>query len=203
MGPREGPTLGGVVRPGVGASPKGKGVSGWHHPSPAGSGGRCRGGRQSPCDWEHFCHLQAPRVEHAGLWPEGCECPSLEHTNCSCPPCRGQARGSLGMAHLSVLFVRALEGCFLSLANVCVVKVEGTPYLCKTDEVGEICVNSSATATAYYGLLGITKNIFEVRAWSLLCAEVESAAAEGWEGTVWLSAVPALSGQPCVGTSWP
>ncbi|KAJ8793658.1 hypothetical protein J1605_003666 [Eschrichtius robustus] len=46
-------------------------------------------------------------------------------------------------------------------ANVCVVKVEGIPYLCKTDEVGEICVNSSATATAYYGLLGITKNIFE------------------------------------------
>ncbi|XP_062948399.1 disco-interacting protein 2 homolog A isoform X8 [Cynocephalus volans] len=46
-------------------------------------------------------------------------------------------------------------------SNVCVVKVEGTPYLCKTDEVGEICVNSSATGTAYYGLLGITKNIFE------------------------------------------
>ncbi|XP_030661849.1 disco-interacting protein 2 homolog A isoform X8 [Nomascus leucogenys] len=46
-------------------------------------------------------------------------------------------------------------------ANVCVVKLEGTPYLCKTDEVGEICVNSSATGTAYYGLLGITKNVFE------------------------------------------
>ncbi|OWK05658.1 hypothetical protein Celaphus_00012824, partial [Cervus elaphus hippelaphus] len=46
-------------------------------------------------------------------------------------------------------------------SNVCVVKVEGTPHLCKTDEVGEICVDSSATATAYYGLLGITKNVFE------------------------------------------
>ncbi|KAB0398980.1 hypothetical protein E2I00_013218, partial [Balaenoptera physalus] len=77
------------------------------------------------------------------------------------PVALGQARGSLGMTHLGVLLVRALEGCFLSLANVCVVKVEGIPYLCKTDEVGEICVNSSATATAYYGLLGITKNIFE------------------------------------------
>lgn len=57
-----------------------------------------------------------------------------------------------------------LQGCFLSSANVCVVKVEGTPHLCKTDEVGEICVDSSATATAYYGLLGITKNVFEVPA---------------------------------------
>ncbi|XP_029071170.1 disco-interacting protein 2 homolog A isoform X3 [Monodon monoceros] len=61
---------------------------------------------------------------------------------------------------LSVLTVQDV-GQVMPGANVCVVKVEGTPYLCKTDEVGEICVNSSATATAYYGLLGITKNIFE------------------------------------------
>lgn len=45
---------------------------------------------------------------------------------------------------------------------MCVVKVDGTPYLCKADEVGEICVNSGATGTAYFGLLGITKNVFEV-----------------------------------------
>lgn len=50
----------------------------------------------------------------------------------------------------------------LSSASVCVVKVDGVPYLCKTDEVGEICVSSVATGTAYYGLLGITKNVFEV-----------------------------------------
>ncbi|XP_033274435.2 disco-interacting protein 2 homolog A isoform X13 [Orcinus orca] len=61
---------------------------------------------------------------------------------------------------LSVLTVQDV-GQVMPGADVCVVKVEGTPYLCKTDEVGEICVNSSATATAYYGLLGITKNIFE------------------------------------------
>uniref|UniRef100_A0A8C9E6R0 DMAP1-binding domain-containing protein n=1 Tax=Phocoena sinus TaxID=42100 RepID=A0A8C9E6R0_PHOSS len=61
---------------------------------------------------------------------------------------------------LSVLTVQDV-GQVMPGANMCVVKVEGTPYLCKTDEVGEICVNSSATATAYYGLLGITKNIFE------------------------------------------
>ncbi|XP_004416258.1 PREDICTED: disco-interacting protein 2 homolog A isoform X3 [Odobenus rosmarus divergens] len=61
---------------------------------------------------------------------------------------------------LSVLTVQDV-GQVLPGADVCVVKIEGTPYLCKTDEVGEICVNSSTTGTAYYGLLGITKSVFE------------------------------------------
>uniref|UniRef100_A0A2K5CFE2 Disco interacting A n=1 Tax=Aotus nancymaae TaxID=37293 RepID=A0A2K5CFE2_AOTNA len=61
---------------------------------------------------------------------------------------------------LSVLTVQDV-GQVMPGANVCVVKLEGAPYLCKTDEVGEICVNSSATGTAYYGLLGITKSVFE------------------------------------------
>ncbi|XP_004842618.1 disco-interacting protein 2 homolog A isoform X11 [Heterocephalus glaber] len=61
---------------------------------------------------------------------------------------------------LSVLTVQDV-GQVMPGASVCVVKVEGSPYLCKADEVGEICVNSSATGTAYYGLLGITKNVFE------------------------------------------
>ncbi|KAM6222907.1 disco-interacting protein 2 homolog A isoform 5-T5 [Rhynchocyon petersi] len=61
---------------------------------------------------------------------------------------------------LAVLTVQDV-GQVMPGANVCVVKVEGTPYLCKTDEVGEICVSSYATGTAYYGLIGITKNVFE------------------------------------------
>ncbi|XP_071471051.1 disco-interacting protein 2 homolog A isoform X5 [Marmota flaviventris] len=61
---------------------------------------------------------------------------------------------------LSVLTVQDV-GQVMPGASVCVVKVEGTPYLCKTDEVGEICVSSSATGTAYYGLPGITKSVFE------------------------------------------
>ncbi|ERE88037.1 putative disco-interacting protein 2 [Cricetulus griseus] len=61
---------------------------------------------------------------------------------------------------LSVLTVQDV-GQVMPGASVCVVKVDGAPYLCKTDEIGEICVNSVATGTAYYGLLGITKNIFE------------------------------------------
>ncbi|XP_034741432.1 disco-interacting protein 2 homolog A isoform X12 [Etheostoma cragini] len=61
---------------------------------------------------------------------------------------------------LSVLTVQDV-GQVMPGALVCVVRVEGTPYLCKTDEVGEICVNSGSTGVAYYGLPGMTKNIFE------------------------------------------
>lgn len=45
---------------------------------------------------------------------------------------------------------------------MCVVKPEGVPLLCKTDEIGELCVCSVATGTSYYGLAGMTKNTFEV-----------------------------------------
>uniref|UniRef100_A0A8C9Y2F4 Disco interacting A n=1 Tax=Sander lucioperca TaxID=283035 RepID=A0A8C9Y2F4_SANLU len=61
---------------------------------------------------------------------------------------------------LSVLTVQDV-GQVMPGALVCVVRVEGTPYLCQTDEVGEICVNSGSTGVAYYGLPGMTKNIFE------------------------------------------
>ncbi|XP_078030571.1 disco-interacting protein 2 homolog A isoform X9 [Epinephelus lanceolatus] len=61
---------------------------------------------------------------------------------------------------LSVLTVQDV-GQVMPGALVCVVRVEGTPYLCQTDEVGEICVSSGSTGVAYYGLPGMTKNIFE------------------------------------------
>lgn len=48
------------------------------------------------------------------------------------------------------------------LGLVCVVKPEGVPQLCQTDEIGELCVCSIATGTSYYGLTGMTKNTFEV-----------------------------------------
>ncbi|XP_062827042.1 disco-interacting protein 2 homolog B isoform X4 [Anolis carolinensis] len=44
---------------------------------------------------------------------------------------------------------------------MCIVKPEG-PQLCKTDEIGEICVSSRAGGMVYYGLTGVTKNTFEV-----------------------------------------
>lgn len=46
---------------------------------------------------------------------------------------------------------------------MCIVKPDGPPQLCKTDEIGEIVLNSRAGGTMYYGLPGVTKNTFEVR----------------------------------------
>lgn len=45
---------------------------------------------------------------------------------------------------------------------MCIVKPDGPPQLCKTDEIGEIVINSRAGGTMYYGLPGVTKNTFEV-----------------------------------------
>ncbi|XP_026128383.1 disco-interacting protein 2 homolog A isoform X4 [Carassius auratus] len=61
---------------------------------------------------------------------------------------------------LSVLTVQDV-GQVMPGALVCVIRLEGTPYLCRTDEVGEICVSSSSTGISYYGLPGMTKNVFE------------------------------------------
>uniref|UniRef100_A0A8B9P6B2 Disco interacting protein 2 homolog B n=1 Tax=Apteryx owenii TaxID=8824 RepID=A0A8B9P6B2_APTOW len=45
---------------------------------------------------------------------------------------------------------------------MCIVKPDGPPQLCKTDEIGEICVSSRVGGMMYYGLAGVTKNTFEV-----------------------------------------
>lgn len=44
-----------------------------------------------------------------------------------------------------------------------VVRSEGPPVLCKTDQVGEICVTSGASGTSYYGLDGLTNSAFRVQ----------------------------------------
>ncbi|GAA6102001.1 disco-interacting protein 2 homolog C isoform X1, partial [Tachysurus ichikawai] len=83
-------------------------------------------------------------------------------------------RGVLSMMGLSHGVIRVDTGEKLSVltlqdvgspmpgALMCVVKLEGVPQLCKTDEIGEICVSSIATGTSYYGLTGMSKNTFEV-----------------------------------------
>ena len=45
-----------------------------------------------------------------------------------------------------------------------VVKTDGAPYLCKTDEVGEICISSGYTGAGYWGLQGMTNSTFKVQA---------------------------------------
>lgn len=51
---------------------------------------------------------------------------------------------------------------FVLSALMCIVRPDGPPQLCKTDEIGEIIINSRAGGTMYYGLPGLTKNTFEV-----------------------------------------
>uniref|UniRef100_A0A3B5MQK9 Disco interacting protein 2 homolog C n=1 Tax=Xiphophorus couchianus TaxID=32473 RepID=A0A3B5MQK9_9TELE len=86
------------------------------------------------------------------------------------PPSRG-VLSMPGLSHgvirvdseekLSVLTLQDV-GSVMPGALMCVVKVEGVPQLCKTDEIGEMCVCTVATGTSYYGLAGMTKNTFEV-----------------------------------------
>ncbi|XP_044014875.1 disco-interacting protein 2 isoform X6 [Aphidius gifuensis] len=73
-------------------------------------------------------------------------------------------RGVLSMSGLSYGVVRVdqensltsltLQDCGQVMPGsvVVVVKMEGQPLICKTDEVGEICVNSTATGSQYWGL---------------------------------------------------
>ena len=51
---------------------------------------------------------------------------------------------------------------FQLIAKIAVVKLEGPPYLCKSDEVGELCISSGATGSAYWGLAGKTNQTFKV-----------------------------------------
>ncbi|KAJ8345352.1 hypothetical protein SKAU_G00295450 [Synaphobranchus kaupii] len=62
---------------------------------------------------------------------------------------------------VSVLTVQDV-GTVMPGALMCVVRPEGVPQLCRTDEIGELCVCSIASGTSYYGLSGMTKNTFEV-----------------------------------------
>ncbi|XP_047355752.1 disco-interacting protein 2 homolog A isoform X4 [Vespa velutina] len=83
-------------------------------------------------------------------------------------------RGVLSMSGLSYGVVRVdqensltsltLQDCGQVMPGsiVVVVKMEGKPYICKTDEVGEICVHSAATGSQYWGLQGLTNNTFKV-----------------------------------------
>ena len=84
-------------------------------------------------------------------------------------------RGVLSMSALSYGVVRVdqensltsltLQDCGQVLPGsvIVIVRMDGSPVICKTDEVGEILVSSSATSTSYWGLPGLSQNIFKVR----------------------------------------
>ncbi|XP_076441207.1 disco-interacting protein 2 homolog C-like isoform X3 [Babylonia areolata] len=84
-------------------------------------------------------------------------------------------RGILSMQGLSYGVVRVdsensltsltLQDCgqVMPGALMVVIKLDGAPYLCKTDEVGELCVCSGYTGTSYWGLQGITITTFQIQ----------------------------------------
>lgn len=84
-------------------------------------------------------------------------------------------RGILSMAGLSYGVVRVdqensltsltLQDCghVLPGSVIVVVRTENQPYLCKTDEIGEVCVSSVASGSQYWGLQGLTNHQFRVQ----------------------------------------
>ena len=48
-------------------------------------------------------------------------------------------------------------------ATLIVLKVEGAPVVCKTDEVGEICMSACSAGSSYWGLSGLTNATYRVR----------------------------------------
>ncbi|KAK9881592.1 hypothetical protein WA026_016462 [Henosepilachna vigintioctopunctata] len=117
-----------------------------------------------------------------GLRPDAI-CPCASSSECLTVSVRrpGRAgvnstgRGVLSMQGLSYGVVRVdqensltsltLQDCGQVMPGcvVVVIKMEGPPYLCKTDEVGEICVNSGASGTQYWGLQGLSNTTFKVQ----------------------------------------
>ena len=61
-----------------------------------------------------------------------------------------------------LLIMSLLQLFFLCVARIAVIKINGLPYLCKTDEVGEICVQTTASGSSYWGLQGKSTNTFKV-----------------------------------------
>ena len=50
----------------------------------------------------------------------------------------------------------------LFTARIAAVKPTGNPIICKTDEVGELVIQSPATGSGYWGLSGKTTTTFKV-----------------------------------------
>ena len=63
----------------------------------------------------------------------------------------------------SCLYLHSTIRQVLPGARIVIVRCEGAPAVCRTDEVGEILVHSPATASSYWGLPGLTQSAFKVR----------------------------------------
>jgi len=50
----------------------------------------------------------------------------------------------------------------IPIARIAVVKPGGNPIICKTDEVGELVIQSPSTGSGYWGLSGKSSATFKV-----------------------------------------
>ena len=57
----------------------------------------------------------------------------------------------------------------LFTARIAAVKPTGNPIICKTDEVGELVIQSPATGSGYWGLSGKTATTFKVIQLTVCC----------------------------------
>ena len=62
----------------------------------------------------------------------------------------------------NVVIVTCYHWFCIGTARIAVVKPTGNPIICKTDEVGELVIQSPATGSAYWGLSGKTTTTFKV-----------------------------------------
>lgn len=54
--------------------------------------------------------------------------------------------------------------CFFNyLGTMVVVRLDDQPQLCKTDEVGELCLSATYCGIGYWGLAGVSNSTFKVR----------------------------------------
>lgn len=73
--------------------------------------------------------------------------------------------GVIRVDQASNLTSLTLQDCghVLPETTAAVVKLNTKPYLCKTDEVGEICISTSASGSCYWGLQGLTNTVFKMQ----------------------------------------
>jgi len=60
------------------------------------------------------------------------------------------------------VWVRVIERVSVSVGTQVVIKLDGPALLCKTDEVGELCLSANFTGTGYWGLPGRSTASFKV-----------------------------------------
>lgn len=61
-----------------------------------------------------------------------------------------------------LIMIVGLSFCVIPIARIAVVKPGGSPIICKTDEVGELVIQSPSTGSAYWGLSGKSSATFKV-----------------------------------------